>query len=74
MAEKRYWALADMRYPAGDAEYVKAIAGKEYEEIVVPAGSEVKGASEKTIKAFLSMGREVITTEKPVVKGKAVKE
>lgn len=65
MADTRYWALVDLRYPAGDAEYAKAIAGKEYEEVIVPAGGEVKGASGKSIKALLSMGREVITTDPP---------
>ena len=78
MADTRYWALVDLRYPAGDAEYAKAMKGEEYEQVIVPAGGEVKGASEKSIKALLSMGRAVITTEKPVVpektKPKAVKE
>ena len=87
MADK-YWALVDLRYPAGEGEYEKAIAkkedgswpvaGEDYEEISVKAGDPVVGASEKTIKAFLGQGREVITTKAPdppvkAEKAKAVK-
>ena len=64
MADK-YWALVDLRYPAGDEEHAKATKGKEYKEIVVKAGEPLTGASEKSIKAFLSMGREIITTTPP---------
>lgn len=63
----RYWALCDVRYPAGDAEYAKAVKGESYKEIQVKTGDELVGVPEKSIKALLSMGRDVITTEAPVV-------
>lgn len=61
----RYWALIDLRYPAGDAEYAKAAKGEEYEEVVVKAGEPLTRVPEKSIKALLSMGRNVITTDPP---------
>jgi hypothetical protein len=71
MADK-YWALVDLRYPAGDAEYAKAMAGKEYEQVFVKAGEQLVNAPEKTIKAYMAMGRDIITTEAPK-RAKAVK-
>lgn len=64
MADK-YWALVDLRYPAGDEEHAKATKGQEYKETAVKVGEPLIGASEKSIKAFLSIGREVITTTPP---------
>jgi len=61
----KYWALVDLRYPAGDAEYAKALKGEDYEQVVVKAGDALANVPEKTVKAFLSMGRDVITTEAP---------
>lgn len=61
----RYWALVDLRYPAGDGEYAKAAKGEEYEEIVVKAGEPLANLPEKSLKALLSMGRDVITTSPP---------
>jgi hypothetical protein len=61
----KYWALVDLRYPAGDDEYAKAMKGAEYEEVVVKAGEPLTRVSEESIKALLSMGREVITTKAP---------
>jgi hypothetical protein len=66
MTEK-YWALVDLRYPAGDAEYAKAAKGDEYKEVVVKVGEPLVTVSEKTLKAFLSMGRDVITDKAPKV-------
>lgn len=64
----KYWALVDLRYPAGDAEYAKAMKGEEYQEVSVKAGGPLVNVSEKSIKALLSMGRKVITTEAPLAK------
>ena len=61
----KYWALVDLRYPAGDAEYAKAMKGEEYQEVSVKAGGPLVSAPEKSIKALLSMGRKVITTQAP---------
>lgn len=72
MADK-YWALADLRYPAGDDEYAKAVKGQEYKQIVVKAGEPLTQVPEKSIKAFLSMGRDVITTEAPPAPEKPAK-
>lgn len=82
MADK-YWALVDLRYPAGDDDYAKAvkqkedgswpISGEDYKEISVKAGELLVSAPEKTIKAYLSTGREVITTKAPEPAVKAEK-
>lgn len=61
----KYWALADLRYPAGDDEYAKAMKGEEYEQVFIKAGDLLTQVPEKTIKAYLSMGRDVITTKAP---------
>lgn len=69
----KYWALVDLRYPAGDFEYAKCLKGEEYEEVVVKAGDPLARVSEKSIKALLSMGREVITTKAPAPPAKPEK-
>ena len=61
----KYWALVDLRYPAGEAEYAKAAKGEPYVEIAVKAGDVLTNVPDKTAKAFLSMGRDVITTDPP---------
>ena len=70
---KNYRALVDLRYPAGPEEYKKAIAGEPYRQVQVKAGNMLTDVSEASIKALLSMGRDVIeeavTPEKaPVAK------
>lgn len=72
MADK-YWALVDLRYPDGDDEYAKAMKGEEYRQVVIPAGKPLVNAPEKTIKAYLAMGREVITTKAPTPEPKQTK-
>jgi len=61
----KYWALVDLRYPAGDAEYAKAAKGEPYGEIAVKAGDALTNVPDKAVKAFLSMSRDVITTDPP---------
>jgi len=70
MTEK-YWALVDLRYPAGDAEYAKAVKGLVYEQVVVKAGEPLLNVPEQTIKSYLSMGRDVITSDPPKVESRA---
>lgn len=63
--DKRYWALVDLRYPAGEAEHVKALAGEKYRQVVVKAGEPLTEVSEATIRAYHSMGRKIITAKQP---------
>jgi hypothetical protein len=66
MAETdKYWALVDLRYPAGDDEYAKAVKGEEYKQIVVKAGHQLTQVPEETIKAYGKMGRKVISKKDP---------
>jgi hypothetical protein len=79
----RYWALADLRYPASDEDYVKAttrkkdgtwpVAGTDYKEVSVGAGNPLTGADEKVIESYLSMGRDVISTKPPKLSDPVVK-
>ena len=64
MADK-YWALVDLRYPAGEAEHEKALKGERYREVVVKAGEPLTEVSEATIRAYHSMGRKIVTKRRP---------
>ena len=62
--DEKYWALVDLRYPAGEAEYKKAVAGEKYEQVVVEAGGPLVNVSESSVKAYLAHGRPVIENER----------
>lgn len=68
---KRYRALAGLRYPAGDAEYEKALAGEDYAQVVVEPGDECKNMPAKSVEAYLAMGRDVIEEIAPAKAAKA---
>lgn len=57
-------ALVGLRYPDGDEEYEKAVAGKEYAQRVVNAGGLCVNIPAKSVEAFLAHGREVIAKAK----------
>ena len=69
MSQNDAWvALVGLRYPDGDDEYEKAQAGEPYREQVVEAGQPCVNIPAKSVKALLSMGREVIEKKTKAVK------
>lgn len=62
-----YRALVGLRYPDGDDEYKKAVAGKPYRERSVEAGQRCVNIPAKSVEAYGSMGRPVIAEEREEV-------
>jgi hypothetical protein len=63
-------ALAGLRYPDGDDEYEKALAGEECKWRIVEPGQVCVNLPAKSLKAYQKHGREVIAKAE---KTKAVK-
>lgn len=53
-------AAAGLRYPAGDEEYEKAVAGKSHKVVFAQPGDVCNRIPAKSVEAYLKQGREVI--------------
>ena len=86
--DEKYWALVDLRYPASEAEYKKAVtqkddgswpvADEDYDQVVVKTGGPLVKVCDSVIKSYLGHGRSVIETDakhkKRLEKDKKAKE